>query len=255
VLQIIFGITAGILSLWLRFGRRLLLKMLRSDPLASVSMPTAEEIDGFVSAVTAKYPALTNCWGAMDGLKIRLERAGNSRVQNIFFNGWTHDHYISNLFLFSPDGKIRACYINAPGTMNDSTMAKWGRIYDKIDELYASRGVKIVVDSAFASDRRDSVYKSYQNNFDQNGNIRQNAEIQRQATAVRQMSEWGMRALQASFPRLKDRMIYEEKGERRLILNLIVFLYNYRASVVGLNQIQSVYMPWLERSANRFVVG
>jgi hypothetical protein len=41
-------------------------------------------------------------------------------------------------FLFSPDGKIRACYIKAPGTMHDSTMAKWGRIYDKIDELHAS---------------------------------------------------------------------------------------------------------------------
>ena len=105
VLQIIFGITAGRLSLWLRFGRRLLLKMLRSDPLAIVSMPTAPEIESFVSAVTAKYPALTNCWGAMDGLKIRLERAGNPRVQNLFFNGWTHNHYISNLFLFSPDGK------------------------------------------------------------------------------------------------------------------------------------------------------
>jgi hypothetical protein len=255
VLQIIFGITAGRLSLWLRFGRRLLLKMLRSDPLAIVSMPTADEIESFVSAISAKYPALTNCWGAMDGLKIRLEKAGNPNVQNVFFNGWTHDHYISNLFLFSPDGKIRACYVNAPGTMHDSTMARWGNLYDKVDQLYATMGVKIVVDSAFASERRDSMYKSYQNNIDQYGNVRQNSQIQRQATAVRQMSEWGMRALQASFPRLKDRMLYEEKGERRLIMNLIVFLYNYRASVVGLNQIQSVYMPWLLRSANGFIDG
>jgi DDE superfamily endonuclease len=97
-----------------------------------------------------------------------------------------------DLFLFSPDGKIRACYINAPGTMHDSTMAKWGRIYNKIDELYVSRVMKIVVDSAFALDRHDLVYKSYQNNFDQKRNVRQNAEIQRQATAVRQMSEWAV---------------------------------------------------------------
>jgi hypothetical protein len=54
-----------------------------------------------------------------------------------------------------------------------------------------------------------------------------------------------MRGLQASFPRLKDRLDYEEKGERQLILELIVYLYNYRASLVGLSQIQSVYMPWL----------
>ena len=88
--------------------------------------------------------------------------------------------------------------------MHESTMAKWGLIYDKVDQLYATMGVKVVVDSAFASEQRDSMYKSYQNNIDQNGNVRQNAQIQKQATAVRQMSEWGMRALQASFPRLKD---------------------------------------------------
>jgi DDE superfamily endonuclease len=250
VLQIIFGVSASSLSLWLRFGRRMLIKALRDNTHAVVAMPTQEELASFVGAVTAKYPALTNCWGAMDGLKIRLERSGNPQVQNLFYNGWTHDHYISNLFLFSPDGKIRACYVNAPGSMHDSTMAKWGGLYEKVDQLYTTHGVKIVVDSAFASEARNSVYKSYQNNIDQDGNVRQNYEIQKQATSVRQLSEWGMRALQASFPRLKDRMIYEEKGERRLIMNMIVYLYNYRASVVGLNQIQSSFMPWLERSAN-----
>jgi hypothetical protein len=61
-----------------------------------------------------------------------------------------------------------------------------------------------------------------------------------------------MRRLQASFPRLKDRLDYEEKGEGLLILELIVYLSNYRASLVGLSQIQSVYMPWLQRSANTF---
>lgn len=253
VLQIIFGLTASRLSHWLRFGRRMLLKVLSEDPLAIPTMPTDDEVDDFVSCITEKYPALTNCWGAMDGLKIRLERAGNAQVQNLFFNGWTHDHYISNLFLFSPDGKIRACYCNAPGAMHDSTLAKWGGIYDKIDKLYRARGAKVVVDSAFSSEQRDSVYKSFQTNIDNQGNVRQNSQVQKHATSVRQLSEWGMRGLQASFPRLKDRMRYEEGGERRLIMRLIVFLYNYRASVVGLNQIQSVYMPWLERSANKFL--
>ena len=253
VLQIIFGLTASRLSLWLRFGRRMLLKVLSEEPLAQPCMPTDDEVADFVGCITAKYPALTNCWGAMDGLKIRLERGGNSQVQSLFFNGWTHDHYISNLFLFSPDGKIRACYTNAPGAMHDSTLAKWGGIYEKVNELYRTRGAKVVVDSAFASEQCDSVYKSFQSNIDNQGNVRQNAQIQRQATSVRQISEWGMRGLQASFPRLKDRMRYEERGERRLIMRLIVYLYNYRASVVGLNQIQSVYMPWLERSANKYI--
>jgi hypothetical protein len=189
----------------------------------------------------------------MDGLKLRLERAGKDNVQNNYYNGWTHDHYVSNLFLFSPDGKIRACYINAPGTMHDSTMANWSGLYKQVDGLYDRKGGKIVVDSAFAADDRPSVYKSFQSNFDSRGNVRQNSQVQSQATSVRQMAEWGMRGLQGSFPRLKDRIMYEERGERRLILELVVLLYNYRASVVGMNQIQSVFMPWLEKNANQFI--
>ena len=245
VLQLIFGITKGHLSLWLRFGRRLLIKNLQNNPLAQVRIPTDEEI--------RQYPALEHCGGAMDGLKLRLERSGDDATQNSFFNGWTHDHYVSNLFLFSPDGKIRACYINAPGTFHDSTMANMSGIYDKIDILYERLGSKVVVDSAFSADNRRSVYKSHQNNIDRYGNVRQKSEVHRQATSVRQLSEWGMRGLQGSFPRLKDRLPYEERGERKLILEMIVLLYNYRASTVGMNQIQSTYMPHLRRSANSII--
>ena len=74
VLQLIFGLTVNCLSLWLRYGRRLLLKILRDHPLAKVKMPTEDEIRDFEAAIAAKYPALKNCWGAMDGLKLRLER-------------------------------------------------------------------------------------------------------------------------------------------------------------------------------------
>jgi hypothetical protein len=114
--------------------------ILRDDPLAKVMMPTDDEIHEFEAAILAKYPALPNCWGAMDGLKLRLEKSGDETMQNNFFNGWTHDHYVSNLFLFSPDGKIRGCYKNAPGTFHDSTMANMSSIYDRIDNLYERMG-------------------------------------------------------------------------------------------------------------------
>ena len=253
VLQLIFGLTASHLSLWLRFGRRILVRILRDDPLAKVIKPTQDEIRQFEKAILSKYPALKRCWGAMDGLKLRLERAGDDDTQNNFYNGWTHDHYVSNLFLFSPDGRIRACYINCPGTFHDSTMANMSKIYDLIDNLYGEMGTKVVIDSAFSADNRQSVYKSYQNNIDNSGRVRQSSAIHRQATSVRQLAEWGMRGLQGSFPRLKDRLLYEERGERRVILEMIVLLYNYRASTVGMNQIQSSFMPHLQRSANKFV--
>jgi DDE superfamily endonuclease len=201
--------------------------------------------------------ALVTLWGfdhqTFASLKLQLERAGDKTTQNNFYNGWTHNHYVSNLFLFSPDGKIRACYINAPGTFHNSTMANMSKIDDLIDDIYAKMGSKIVVDSAFAADNRKSVYKSHQNNIDQHGRVRQHSSIHKQATALRQLAEWGMRDLQGSFPPLKDRLLYEERGEQWIILEMIVLLYNFPASTVGMNQIQSNFMSHLERSANKVV--
>jgi ribosomal protein S30 len=128
-------------------------------------------------------------------------------------------------------------------------------MYNELDAIFHAHpgGAQVVVDLAFSKDNRPSLVKSHQNIMDRLGNIRESENRLRDATSVRQMAEWGMRGLQGSFPRLKDRLIYEERGERKIILHLIVLLYNFCASTVGINQIQSSFMPHLERSANTFV--
>jgi len=252
VLQIIFGLTATPLNMWLRFGRRILVKALCRNEKAAVTLPSDEELQEFVDIISEKYPLLTNVWGAMDGLKLRLQSPGGEIEQSLYYNGWTHDHYATNLFLFSPDGRIRAMYINAPGCLHDSTLAVWSGIYTKIERLHQEKGVSVVVDSAFNKEKISGLIKSNQDNVGRDGNPRQPFNVNRQATSVRQLSEWGMRGLQASFPRLKDRLLYDEVGERKIILELIVLLFNFLAVTVGQNQITSVFMPWLERNANEY---
>ena len=247
LLQLVFGLTANPLSVWLRFGRRILVKVLHRHPDAEVKLPTKNEVRRFKKAIRRKYPVLRNVWGAMDGLKVPIE--ASAKHQNLFYNGWKCDHFISNLFLFSPDGRIRASYINAPGSWHDSTLAIYSDTYNKIDSIHARErnrgGARVVVDSAFGSERRQSLLKSYQSNTDQEGRIRQKSELFRAATSVRQLSEWGMNGLQASFPRLKDRLRYEEQGERKMVMSLIVLLYNFRATNVGFNQISTTFYPSL----------
>jgi hypothetical protein len=68
---------------------------------------------------------------------------------------------------------------------------------------------------------------------------------------MRQAAEWGMRNIQSSFPRLKDRFVYEEGGEQRRVLKMIVLLYNLCAHLVGINQIRSVYLACLTIDANK----
>jgi hypothetical protein len=255
VLQLIFGLTSTRLSIWLRFGRRVLIRILKDHPLARVELPSEEELRHFVSSISDKYPSLSNVWCAMDGLKLYLERAGNETSQNNFYNGWQHDHFVNSLFVFTPDGKVRLCFLNAPGTVHDSTMAIWGQVYERLLQMFEQYGVRCVVDSAFARENSPALIKSHQSNMDGNGQIRQPSRIFRDATSVRQMAEWGMKGFKGSFPRLKDRLQYEERGERKIILFLFVLLYNFRASTVGQNQIQSTFMDPLARNCNAYLFG
>ena len=73
--------------------------------------------------------------------------------------------------------------------------------------------------------------------------------IARDATSMRQSAEWGMRAFQSSMPRIKDRMKFEERGEHKVTLMVMILLYNLPARMVGINQLNSFYMGALYRDA------
>ncbi len=70
-------------------------------------------------------------------------------------------------------------------------------------------------------------------------NAQKDIQTKQAATSMRQAAEWGMQAFQSLFPQVKDRFVYEERGERRLIMKMMVLLYNLRANIVGINQIQN----------------
>ena len=47
--------------------------------------------------------------------------------------------------------------------------------------------------------------------------------------------------IQGSFPRLKASMFNEEKGDHMIILSLMVHLYNFQTSQIGINEILGSY--------------
>ena len=67
-----------------------------------------------------------------------------------------------------------------------------------------------------------------------------------EATSLRQAAEWGMRAIEGSMPRLKDKIHYEPEEEtnteREVIMQLVPLIYNFRLEKVGLNQIRNTYV-------------
>ena len=156
------------------------------------------------AAKASRHPSLDSVWCTMDGLKLYLEQAGNSVIQNQFYNGWTHDHYVSAVFVFCPDGTIPIGTWNVPGSFHDSTIAEWGNIYKKLRDVYENSGTagKCTVDSAFSRKRYDFLIKSSQTDPDSDDH--NDYVVNEEATSMRQSAEWGMRAFQSSFPRLKD---------------------------------------------------
>ena len=194
--------TASNILKWLHFLKRVLLLAFLQKEEAKIKMPTIQQVRIFKEVIRAKYPSLVHYWGALDGVKIGIQMPSDDMKQSHFYNGWTHYHYVANLFLFTPDGCICAAYVNSPGTTHDSTMASMSKIYHKIDDMYDLMDgmAKVVVDSAFASEVRDSLIKSYKTNQCRHGELRQDQRVNNEATAIRQMAEWRMRAFQGSFP-------------------------------------------------------
>lgn len=251
VLELIFGMTQTSISDYLAFCTHILINVLMGKEEAKIKRPTIEKIQEYKQAVLQRHPLLEDVWCTMDGLKLMLECAGDGVVQNRFYNGWTCDHYVGAVLVFCPDGTIPMCCYNVPGTVHDSNIAIIGNIYNKLEEIYNSTGGKCTVDSAFARTSYPFLIKSCNPQPDMTLN---EIEVAKDATSMRQSSEWGMRAFQASFPRIKDRITIEYRGQRKLMMKLMVHLYNLRTRKVGINQILNVYMPCLNEDANQHVI-
>ena len=251
VLQGWFGFTGTQCNVWLRFGRRMLLKALLSIQEAKVQFPSEETIKDFQKAIRQRHIHLNRVYCFADGLKLPFEACSGLLQQGMYYNGWTHGHYITNVFVFGADGTIIDAVLNVPGSVHDSQVASWGGMYDRLKEVYQRTGAICVVDSAFASANVPYLIRSSDDLTKAADPFER--EVMTDATSLRQAAEWGMRAIQSAFPRLKDHISYEENGERTVILKLLPLLYNLRCNKVGLNQIRNTYMLSLSKDADYYI--
>ena len=248
-LQMCFGLSMTNMAMYLRFGRRIVTDVLSNDYFAKITIPSNDQIQKYKDAVAEKYPLLDSVWASMDGIKTPIQQSGSTKVQGYFYNGWKHNHFVTSVFCFCPDGTIPIAHMNLPGATHDSTIADWGDIYNKLESVYEQNGGICCVDSAFRMRNAEYIIRSSQNDLVGVGLTFEEQAVdllrKQQATSMRQSSEWGMRMLQSSFPRLCDKFPFETNGERRIAIKMMVLIYNLRARLVGINQIKNVFMPSL----------
>jgi len=250
-MQMIFGLTGTPLAKWIRFGRRLLVKVLLNEPDAQIILPHPQDIELYKQAITRRHRHLHDAAFAADGVKLAIECVGDDPiVENRHFNRWTHDHYVTAIIVFAPDGTVPACVFDAPGSMHDSNIAEYGfLLYEKLELMWILYRAITVVDSAFPAGDKPYFIKSSAEEHARNA---QELLVCADATSLRQTAEWGMNGFERSFPRLQDCLRWEEFGERKIIIRLVVLLYNLRARRVGINEILNTYMPNLTVEAQKY---
>jgi hypothetical protein len=98
--------------------------------------------------------------------------------------------------------------------------------------VYKKNGGKCSADSAFAAKKCNFIVWLL-GTVDIEANDRlvlpNRLLVNQEATSIQQSAEWGMSTMKASFPRLRDLLIFDEYGERNVILVMITLLYNLRA--------------------------
>lgn len=142
-------------------------------------------------------------------------------------------------------GTILAAQLGAPGSWNDSLVAR--HIYEKLRDATPDP-YYIVADTAFprGADQVTNKIKAPLKDGDRvplDPNLQHNTlAFNREVLSYRQTAEWGMRQLQGGFGRLRIPLDIHNQYRRKLLLENTCRLNNLRARLVGISQICNVYM-------------
>ena len=241
-LCLIFGCTPTRCSLIINFQLRNLSSRLRTNDKAKIHWPSSiAEKEYLADLVCRREPKVDDVIGFTDGVSVPIQCASDPLSQATNYNGYHHDTMCNNVFCFAPTGKIIFACINFPGSWHDAqvSLSLIRKVVQNIGEF------KICVDQGFP--RSGDLLNKFVGPISRRSRVNLSEETRREVlrrhniyVSLRQSSEWGMRALQGTFTRMKSRLT-ANKRKRKLILTVIILLHNFRTHVVGLNQIATVF--------------
>jgi hypothetical protein len=193
---------------------------------------------------------VSNVIGFVDGMSLPVKCSEDMFLQNAAYNGYHHDTMCNNVFAFSSTGIIIYACINFPGSFHDSVVAN-----DLIDiTVRKIGGYAFCVDSGFP--RTNELYEKFFGPMSRKAKHQLAPRLKNLIlrkinvyVSLRQASEWGTRALQGGFPRLKSRLT-SNKRKRYLIIYGTVLLHNLRTKLIGINQITEVFNHLYEQFIN-----
>jgi len=86
VLEIIFGMTATPVNMYLIFRQRILLEIVSHEPHSAVNFPSDYDTEQIEVAINLRNLMMNDVWCAMDDLTLLfLEKSGKKEIQNYFY--------------------------------------------------------------------------------------------------------------------------------------------------------------------------
>lgn len=230
--------------------RSLVIEKLMKRKESRVRWPTREEMEVWAAMVQLREPSVETVIGFVDGLFLPCQCSDRAEDQFAFYSGKECTTGVNNVLAFSPFGKCFYALINYPGSWHDSSVAQ-----PLADKAIRDLGIyQLCVDQGFG--RSGELFDKFVGPLSKKAKrslspIVRDLIIRRHEVYVslRQAAEWGMRALQGTFCRLKSRLMSDVDVRHDTILSCIL-LHNFRTHEVGLNQIATVFNPEYEQFIN-----
>ncbi|KAI0369732.1 hypothetical protein BV20DRAFT_1113454 [Pilatotrama ljubarskyi] len=245
-LQQIFALTPASVDRYLRSAINILLETLNALSDAKVVWPTPREMREYSDIITQRHPLLIGAFGTVDGLNLPVQVSQDEEIENATYNGWLHEHFVSNIFCFAPKGFVIFCVLNAPGSWHDARVAR--ELYELLCDK-TPPNFYLVADTAFprtAASISNRIRTPAKSSDPIPTNRRERERFQRmnrQLLACRQAAEWGMRDFQGAFGRLRVPLPIKDSDLRLSLLRLVVRIHQLRVRRVGISHIRNYYVP------------
>ncbi|KAI0558517.1 DDE endonuclease [Gracilaria domingensis] len=95
-------------------------------------------------------PPLKVVFGITDGGRFKCQNYGNEELQNAFYEGFTQQEEVTNLFVFNFFGEVIHAAISFPGSWHHNKLACLsGLYYPKLSDERTPPEMAILRDSAF----------------------------------------------------------------------------------------------------------
>lgn len=243
-LCLIFGLTPACTSRYIRIAEIILYNVLQKEDLAQFKWPSKQHQLEWGQLVNKKYPLVFGRWGFIDGKNYPVEKPTNAELQNAMYNGWLHSTLITGTLCFGVDGTIVWGRHNFVGSWNDGETSRSFQEKLQINDINLEHH-GVLSDSAFPckAGLEGKIISPLKfgdlNKIDIT--LHQEAEALSSAiTSARQSCEWGMGAVEKVYRRLLRKLPFD-KDLRRIRLDTIYRLYNYRVRTTGISEIRTHY--------------